>query len=51
MKTETQNNSDAKQRIINASLSLFSQKGFDATSVNEIAARGEGHQGAYLLLF
>jgi AcrR family transcriptional regulator len=37
MKTETPKNSDAKQRIILASLSLFSRKGFDATSVNEIA--------------
>ncbi len=41
MKTEKPNNSDAKQRIINASLALFSQKGFDATSVNEIAARAK----------
>ena len=37
MKTETPRNSEAKQRIISASLSLFSRKGFDATSVNEIA--------------
>jgi AcrR family transcriptional regulator len=37
MKVETPRNSDAKQRIISASLSLFSRKGFDATSVNEIA--------------
>lgn len=40
MKTETRNN-DAKQRIINSSLSLFSRKGFDATSVNEIAAEAK----------
>jgi len=40
MKAETQQN-DAKQRIINASLSLFSRKGFDATRVNEIAAEAK----------
>ncbi|HPT33192.1 MAG: helix-turn-helix domain-containing protein [Dethiobacteria bacterium] len=28
---------DAKERIINASIKLFSQKGYDATRVNEIA--------------
>ncbi len=37
MKVETHRNSEAKRRIINESLSLFSNKGFDATSVNEIA--------------
>lgn len=37
MKAETPKNSDAKQRIISASLSLFSRKGFDATSVKKIA--------------
>ncbi len=41
MKADTPKNSEAKLRIINASLSLFSQKGFDATSVNEIAEEAE----------
>ena len=41
MKAETPRNSGAKQRIISASLSLFSRKGFDATSVNEIAERAK----------
>ena len=40
MKTANHKN-DAKQRIIDSSLSLFSRKGFDATSVNEIAARAK----------
>ena len=32
-----QNNIDAKNRILNASIQLFSEKGYDATRVNEIA--------------
>ncbi len=31
------NTIEAKERIINASIELFSKKGFDAASVNEIA--------------
>ncbi len=34
---EQLDNIEAKDRIINASIQLFSQKGFDAASVNEIA--------------
>jgi len=34
---EAAENIEAKERIINASVKLFSQKGFDATRVNEIA--------------
>ncbi len=34
---ENTENIEAKDRIINASIELFSQKGFDAASVNEIA--------------
>ena len=30
-------NNDAKERILNASVQLFSKKGFDATRINEIA--------------
>ncbi len=34
---ENKENIEARERIINASIELFSQKGFDAASVNEIA--------------
>jgi AcrR family transcriptional regulator len=34
---ENKGNIEAKERILNASIELFSQKGFDAASVNEIA--------------
>ena len=41
MKVETPKSSNAQQRTIFASLSLFSRRGVDAASVTEIAAEAK----------
>ena len=37
-KLENTSGTEARERIINASIQLFSQKGYDATRVNDIAS-------------
>lgn len=37
LEKENNGNNETRERIVNASIQLFSEKGFDATRVNEIA--------------
>jgi TetR/AcrR family transcriptional repressor of lmrAB and yxaGH operons len=46
-----QGGADSKQRLVSAAVALFSQQGYEATGVKEIAQRGQAPMGSFYFHF